>query len=262
MIYEKQVNLITKISKRFIGDDNIKIIFEIGARDGSETLALNSFFPRAVTYSFECNPATISTWKSKVKNIKNVICKELAISDKKGLIDFYQIDQDKTETTWSDGNPGASSLLQSSGKYEVEKYVQNKLEVMSDRIDNIMTDENINSVDIVWMDIQGAELMALKGAGDKIRNVKIIHTEVEFFEIYKDQPLFFEIKKYLNSKGFLLGYFTSFGKYSGDAVFLNEDILKNNLIQYYFFLLKNIFLYRIKYFVLNLKKILKLLKSV
>jgi len=53
----------------------------------------------------------------------------------------------------------------------------------------------------------------------------LIHTEVEFFEIYKDAPLYGEVKRYLNQNGFLLVGFTQFGAFSGDAVFVNKSVV-------------------------------------
>ena len=66
--------------------------------------------------------------------------------------------------------------------------------------------------------------MALKGLGDRIHDVGIIQCETEHFEIYKDQPLFRDIKRYLSQRGFLLTGFTSFEHYSADAVFVNKSI--------------------------------------
>jgi hypothetical protein len=79
------------------------------------------------------------------------------------------------------------------------------------------------------MDIQGAELMALRGLDQDLGRVKMIHTEVEFFEIYRGAPLFREIRRYLNQNGFLLVGFTNFGSFSGDAVFLNKSILSGRM---------------------------------
>ena len=120
-----------------------------------------------------------------------------------------------------------------------------------------MVENNISVIDLIWMDIQGAELMALKGLGERIKDVNIIHSEVEFFEIYKNQPLFIEIKKYLNKRGFLLGFFTSFGKYSGDAVFINKYTLKNNFLKYIYFLVKDKTLYLYLSLILKLKLFIK-----
>ena len=57
-----------------------------------------------------------------------------------------------------------------------------------------------------------------------LANIKIIHLEVEFMEIYSGQPLMADIKNYLNRNGFSLYAFTNFGRYSGDAVFVNNSL--------------------------------------
>jgi hypothetical protein len=75
---------------------------------------------------------------------------------------------------------------------------------------------------LLWIDIQGAELKALKGLKEKISMVKLIHVEVEFMEIYTDQPSFQDIKYFLIKKGFLFLGFTSESKYFADAVFVNS----------------------------------------
>jgi hypothetical protein len=87
-----------------------------------------------------------------------------------------------------------------------------------------MKTRGVSAIDLIWMDIQGAELSALKGADNILQNISLIHTEVEFHNFYKNQPLFTDISAYLNDRGFHLLTFTSFGKYSGDAVFINNKI--------------------------------------
>ena len=73
----------------------------------------------------------------------------------------------------------------------------------------------------MWMDIQGAELMALRGLGERLHEIGMVHTEVEFFEIYQGQPLFPEVKQFLNRQGFKLYAFTRFHAHDGDAIFVN-----------------------------------------
>ena len=52
------------------------------------------------------------------------------------------------------------------------------------------------------LDIQGAELLALKGAGDLLNAVDVIVTEVNTVEMYKGNPLIGDIDKYLGDRGF------------------------------------------------------------
>lgn len=220
--------IFAKIASDYLGIEKIRTIVEVGARDCQETLGLYEKFPQALIYSFECNPATLPKCREAVQNIKNIHLVEKAISDTNGRIKFRPIDQEQTKTTWTDGNPGASSIFKASGKYTVETYVQKEIEVESVTLQSFMEDRKLDTIDILWMDIQGAEIMALRGLGIKIHDVKIIHTEVNFLEIYSGQPLFEDVYSFLNHHNFLLIKFTSFGKYYGDAVFLNKQEVKNS----------------------------------
>ena len=61
---------------------------------------------------------------------------------------------------------------------------------------------NINNVDFVKIDTQGSELKILEGGENTFSETLGLEIEVSFFEIYKDQPLFSDICRYLNDKNF------------------------------------------------------------
>jgi hypothetical protein len=42
----------------------------------------------------------------------------------------------------------------------------------------------IARVDLIWMDLQGAELLALQGMGDLLNGVRYVHTELSFRAMY------------------------------------------------------------------------------
>lgn len=214
---------ICAIAESTIGHDNIKVIFEFGARYGEDTVEFAKRYKNASIYSFECNENTINQCRQYIKGFKNIVLTNKAVCDYDGFVKFYPIDKEKTITTWIDGNQGASSIMKASGKYEIEQYVQKETTVPCIRLDTFMNGLNINQIDVLWMDVQGAELAALKGLGDRLNDVVVIQCEVELMEIYTNQPLFYEIKKYLKRHGFCFMGFTSKSEYSGDAVFIQKD---------------------------------------
>ena len=62
----------------------------------------------------------------------------------------------------------------------------------------------IPKVDIIWMDLQGAELLALKGLGDFIKDLIYIHTEVSYKEMYTGQVMYNELNNFITSNGFIV----------------------------------------------------------
>jgi FkbM family methyltransferase len=62
----------------------------------------------------------------------------------------------------------------------------------------------ITSIDMLKIDVQGAELDVFIGAGSLLEDALLIWTEVEFVPLYRDQPLFADVERYLREKGFQL----------------------------------------------------------
>lgn len=55
----------------------------------------------------------------------------------------------------------------------------------------------------MWMDVQGAELLVLKGAEELLKRTKIIMTEVGLKPYYEGHTLKVEIDSYLAAHGFV-----------------------------------------------------------
>jgi len=216
--------MIEEFAKYIENKNEALIIFDIGSRDCAQSIEFYKQFPNSKIYAFECNPNTLGICKKNIEPYGNRITLiEGAVCDYDGNIKFFPINQEKTITSWTDGNPGASSLFKSSGKYEIETYVQDEIATPCHRLDSIMDKYGISNVDILWMDLQGAELLALKGLGNYLQNVKYIHTEACNIEIYTNQSLFPEIHSYLsNFFCFDLLNNVDTNNFFGDAIYKNR----------------------------------------
>lgn len=107
--------------------------------------------------------------------------------------------------------PGLTSLLEPNADvlklfHEFPNWgvVQKTIEMDTVRLDDVA--EAIG-VTFLQLDIQGAELMALEHAKACLKTTCAIHVEVEFLPLYKDQPLFWDIGKYLQTQGFAFHQF-------------------------------------------------------
>lgn len=58
------------------------------------------------------------------------------------------------------------------------------------RLDDI---EEIDGADALFIDVQGSELDVITHAKRVMKDVLVVHTEVEFIELYKGQPLFSDL---------------------------------------------------------------------
>jgi FkbM family methyltransferase len=95
------------------------------------------------------------------------------------------------------------------------------VEIETKRMDDIPMD----AIDFLKMDIQGAELMVLQNAIEKLKDVLVIHIEVNFIPFYENQPLFGDIDLFLRSQGFIFHKFSEMHQtqsqmYWADAVYI------------------------------------------
>jgi FkbM family methyltransferase len=79
------------------------------------------------------------------------------------------------------------------------------------------------SYNFINLDIQGAELKALKGLGDKLHHVDYIYTEVNTDYVYKGCNLINELDEYLATYGFKCVEARIYKEYKwGDAFYIKQ----------------------------------------
>ena len=77
------------------------------------------------------------------------------------------------------------------------------LDLTSTTVDQMAADSGL-SFDALMIDVQGAELLVLKGATETLRSVEVIGAEAADFEIYKGCTTVDELKDHLGPLGFRL----------------------------------------------------------
>ena len=206
----------------YLHASDVRIAFDVGSRDALQALELAAAFPQSRIHAFECNPQTIPLCLENATREPRISIVPRAVHEDNGSCTFYPIDPSRTRTTWQDGNPGASSLFLASGAYPIEHYVQNRVEVPAVRLDTYCDQMKIDAVDLIWMDLQGAELMALRSLGTRISRLDFLWTEVTHCEMYTGQCLFNEIHGFLVGKDFVLIREPEMGGWQGDAVYISK----------------------------------------
>jgi hypothetical protein len=156
------------VDNRFLQhlDDNITTIFEVGARYGDETLQLSEIFNNAQIYSFECNPNTINICKQKLDNKKNIVFIPYGLGDKNEKLPFYSY--------MLDNNDGCSSLLK---RIDFTASQKETGIINIKKLSEFVSENQINNIDLLCMDVQGYELNILKGSGEFIKNIKFVIME-------------------------------------------------------------------------------------
>jgi FkbM family methyltransferase len=137
-------------------------------------------------------------------------------------------DKDDENIIFNVANNNQSSSVLDFGTHSKEHpsvvYVD-KIEQKSITIDTFFKRNNIESLKYnFWcFDIQGAELLALKGATESIKNVDIIYLEVNEQELYKDCGLITDIDNFLLKFNFTRVYTVMTKHGWGDAIYIKHS---------------------------------------
>ena len=212
--------------KLLFNENDRLIIFEVGACEGEDSIKYSRLFPNASIYSFEPLPENIR-WIEKnflTYGITNARYFNKALSSKNGTAEFYVSSGrpgDAPQSDWDFGNK-SSSLLPPANHMELAGFIRfdNKIKVETVTLKSFCQANDINVIDFLHMDVQGAELMVLQGAGDFISKIKTIWLEVSKVDLYKDQPLVGDVQKFMKKNNFVLFKVSLYGV-QGDQLYIS-----------------------------------------
>lgn len=149
---------------------NTKVIFEVGARYGYDSITIAKKYNNCTIYSYECNPIVIDICKMNIQNYKNIIFSPYGLGEKNELKQFYIYAPNKVINKVL---IGASSFFPRPDTNNLILTENIKISTLKDEFEKY----NIEFIDILCMDVQGSELNVLKGAEKYINNIKYIIME-------------------------------------------------------------------------------------
>jgi FkbM family methyltransferase len=209
--------------------ENIEDICDIGSWHLGQSIEFLDLFPDANVYAFEANPDNYEKCvniKSKLHGFyrKNLKIYNYALNDTCEKINFYPV---------INNNPGASSKYKFidglNGSFFGEEWVQDEIKVNAITLDQWRIENNVKKIDIIWIDVQGAELDVFKGSYDTLKNVQCIFTEVGLKPYYQGQSLKKDIDEFLIDEFGFIELDQSF-EYNGSQYEANTIYIKKDLI--------------------------------
>jgi FkbM family methyltransferase len=193
--------------RRLLGQ-HARVVFDIGSCEGEDALRYAHLFPDATTYAIEPLPRNIPLLRANLARYpnRNVRLIELALSDVPGTARFFVSSGQPpgvTSADWDYGNK-SSSLLPPGEHVVIHPWVQfqEQIEVETDTLERVCQREGVTSIDLIHLDVQGAELKVLMGAGALLASVRVIWMEVEAIPLYAGQPLKADVERFMDAQGF------------------------------------------------------------
>ena len=193
-------------------------VLHVGAHKGQElpTYRANKLSPIVFV---EANPDLAAALREKVRDDMDVHVIEAAASDRAGTATFNIASMDQSSSLLP---LQKHAVLYPKIKYEKE------IQVQTMTLDAIIEGTGIDpaSINMLTMDIQGAELMALRGATETLKHIDAIQTEINYEELYEGCPHISDLDEFLMPFGFSrIKTVTPYNKGWGDAVYVKKPMI-------------------------------------
>lgn len=206
-------------------------IIHVGADIGQEV-------PQYLEYGFknivliEANPKSFKILEAKFGHRANIGLFNYAICDRNGAVDFH------IHTSRS-GNTEPASVLPMKRFSEIVKtlHTAETIRVPAITLDSLVATHHIRmpEYNVVNIDIQGAELLAFRGATKIMAELDAIISEVNLIEMYENGALEAEIIAFLAQHGFEKRhavYHTLYDETStfpawGECLFVKRDMVQH-----------------------------------
>ena len=185
-------------------------IYDIGAFHGGWTKAARKVFPGSGYFLFEANADNAPKLRETGETFFNAV-----LSGEDGVATEFYLPKNAVAT-------GASLYKEQTAHYDGDNL--RVVPVTTRRLDALAKEHKLPSPDIIKLDVQGAELDVLAGAGALLANTSAIIAELSFLSYNDAAPLIADVIAGIDRLGFKCADICEVHKTAGGSV-LQADFL-------------------------------------
>ena len=168
----------------------LETVIDVGAHHGEWCTAVTAVFPQARTLSIEANEECACEL-SKRTNRYRIAC----LSNVAGKARFHK--------TTSDSSTGNSLFREKTMHYDYKRGID--VDINTTTLDDLLASEPDfadGTIDMLKLDVQGAELLVLEGGPNALRRSTFVLLEVSLFQYNHNAPLFADVVAFMHCRGF------------------------------------------------------------
>lgn len=195
----------------YFSENEINNIFEIGSMDGADAIFLKNNFFSANVVAIE---GLEENYLKYMKNIDNITCINCVVAEYDGFIKYHKKNIN-----------GIHGILNRGDEYGTEI-----LNYPCKTVETICKELNIQSIDVIKLDVEGASYEILTSMKNMLQDVKIMHIETESYPFFKNQVLHQQVSDFLIKNNFVLDIISDIqikpGCFQHDSIWVNAKYFK------------------------------------
>ena len=179
-----------------------RLIADIGAADGEDMARYAERYPHAAVLAFEPLKRNVAKLHLAADRFASQIrVYETALGDENKVAADFWVSGGAPENRPGEAWSYSSSLFEPGEHTKVHPWCTfEKQHTSVVRMDSVLR----VAPDYIHMDVQGAELKVLRGAGELLTDVKAIWLEIAEVPLYQGQPLRTDVEAFMREQGFYL----------------------------------------------------------
>lgn len=178
--------------KPWLADLTPATVVDIGVNHGQFLHLAKRLWPVAKIVAIEPNAALAAKATAVYREDSNVTVESCAVGAENGEIEFFVTANDQNSSTHRPSDAFHDDRA-NDGVVHTEKVPMKRLDALLDGCAGPI---------LLKVDVQGAELEVLEGAGDRLADVSVIVIESPFETAYEGAAGFDDIYRFLTAKGF------------------------------------------------------------
>lgn len=167
--------MLTLFVQRILRETPNPVVVELGACDGRYTNAMLfcCLIGKANIYAFEPDPRNIKVCRQTIPYTVHFI--PAAAGNVTGKVSFH------LASAQDNGEVGSSSISPFKDQSKAFPWCQceGTIEVNSYRLDDFCAEQRVDYIDLLFMDVQGAERLVIEGAQRILKTTRYLWTEFE-----------------------------------------------------------------------------------
>lgn len=156
-----------------------------GAADGGWTREFHHVFPESAVLCVEPRDDCQAKLRAAVASLQHATVVQTVLGAEEGIVQLHE-------------HADQSSILNNSADREFGRVVQRPITTL----DKLLSTHGLPSPDLIKLDLQGAELICLRGATESLRHAEVVILEVSFIPFYAGNPLIADVMSFMSAHNF------------------------------------------------------------